>query len=168
MAADNETGTEIGTEYTEGETVDPGDFDVTTLRSLESFDDAMALLAETYGEVQDATKVIGSGFSLTDTNGKYRLIGEPFVVVRMMFPQSTEHKDSDTGEWLHYAVLHIMTRDGRKLIITDGGVGIYRQCEEWSVRENRKGGLYVPGGLRVSEYDLPDGSGQGMTYYLAV
>jgi hypothetical protein len=165
MATDKKVNT---TPDVESDTPDPGDFDVTTLRNLESFDDAVALLTDTYGELQDATKVIGSGFSLTDTNGKYRLIGEPFVIIRMTFPQSTEHKDADTGEWLHYAVLHIMTRDGRKLIITDGGVGIYRQCEEWAVRESRHGGLYVPGGLRVSEYDLPDGSGQGMTYYLAV
>lgn len=168
MAAEKDTQTGDVVDAAEGGNVDIGDFDVTTLRNLESFDDAVRLLTDTYGELQDATKVIGSGFSLTDNNGKYRLIGEPFVIVRMQFPQSTEYKDPETGEWLHYAVIHIMTRDGRKLIITDGGVGIYQQCEEWSVREGRKGGLYVPGGLRVSEYDLPDGSGQGMTYYLAV
>lgn len=144
------------------------DYDVTTLRNLASFDDAVALLTDTYGSVEDATQVIGSGFQLTDTHGKYKLIDEPFIIVRMAFPQSTEYKDSETGEPLHYAVLHIMTRDGRKLIITDGGVGIYQQCEEYALRSGRRGGLYVPGGLRVSEYDLPDGSGKGTTYYLAV
>lgn len=147
-------------------TQDLGEFDVTTLRNIESFDDAMALLSDTYGEVEDATQVIGSGFTLTDTNGKYRLIDEAFIIVRMAFPQSaTVMKD---GVPAHYAVLHVVTRDGRKLIITDGGVGIYQQCEEWAVRTGKRGGLYVPGGLRVSQYDLPDGSGQGTTYYLNV
>jgi hypothetical protein len=76
-------------------TPEPGEFDVTTLRNLESFDDAVALLTDTYGELQDATKVIGSGFALTDTNGKYRLIGEP----ELTEPLDSAARDCDFTEF---------------------------------------------------------------------
>lgn len=142
-------------------------FDITTLQGLESFDDAVTLLTETYGTVEDAQRVIGSGFSLLDKNGKARLVGEPFLMLHVMFPESTEHKDED-GNPTHYAVAHIITKDGRKLILIDGGTGIYRQLEEWAIRSGRYGGLMVAGGLRESTYELPDGSGEGTTYYLAV
>ena len=149
--------------------VDPiGNFDVTTLRGIGSFDDAVALLTETYGEIEDATNVIGSGFRLGTDHDKFRLIDTAFIIVRMTFPQSDKYKDADTGEYVHYAVLHVVTANNEKIIIMDGGVGIYQQCEEWSVRTGKQGGLVVRGGLRVSTYDLPDGSGEGTTYYLNV
>jgi hypothetical protein len=143
-------------------------FDATVLRDLESFDDCWNLLEQEYGSIEDANKVIGIGFTPLTKEGKSRLVGEPFVIVHAMFPESREHKDPTTGEWLHYAVLHIMTKDGRKYMVSDGGVGIYPQVEEWAVRTGRSGGLFVGAGLRESEYDLPDGSGKGKTFYLAV
>lgn len=142
-------------------------FDLATLRDLENIDDAYDLLTQEYGTVEVAEKVIGSGFSLLDKAGKARLVGEPLLILHVMFPQSREHRDDD-GNWLHYAVAHVMTKDGRKLILIDGGSGIYQQLEEWSVRTGRQGGLYVGAGLRESTYDLPDGTGEGTTYYLAV
>lgn len=142
-------------------------FDVATLQNIESFDDAVALLTREYGDVQDASRVIGTGFALVDTNGKMRLQGVPFVIVHVMFPQSMEYKNDD-GTPAHYVVAHIVTEDGRKMVLTDGGVGIYAQLEEWSLRSERRGGLLVKGGLRASTYRLPDDSGDGTTYYLAV
>lgn len=142
-------------------------FDLTTLRDLESFDEAFDLLTQEYGQIEDASRVIGSGFTLLDKTGKARLIGEPFLILHVMFPESMEYRDSE-GNPLHYAVAHLMTKDGRKFILIDGGTGIYPQLEEWSVRTGRQGGLYVGAGLRESTYDLPDGTGEGTTYYLAV
>lgn len=142
-------------------------YDIPTLQNLQSFDDAVELLTRQYGTIEDANRVIGSGFSLLDGHGKARLIGEPFLVVHAMFPESSDYKNAD-GSAAHYAVAHIITKDGRKLILTDGGVGVYQQLEEWCLRSGRFGGLMVAGGLRESTYDLPDGSGEGTTYYLAV
>jgi hypothetical protein len=143
-------------------------YDVTTLRELSGWDAALALLSEEYGTLENAEEVIGTGFALMRANGKGSLVDEPFVVMHCMFPESNDHKDPETGEWLHYAVAHIITKDGRKLVMTDGGAGIYRQLEEWALRSGRRGGLIVNGGLRESTYELPDGSGTGTTYYLAV
>ena len=167
MAAKENTRQDQAQDITD-QTVEIGDFDVTTLRDIESFDDAYVLLVDTYGAVEDASQVIGSGFTLTGNNGKMHLIDVPFLVVRMAFPESDKFKRD--GVATHYAVLHIITEDGRKLIITDGGVGIYQQCEEWSVRSGKRGGLLVRGGLRVSTYEIPeeDGGGEGTTYYLNV
>lgn len=142
-------------------------YDVATLQNLATFDDAVALLTQQYGTIEDANRVIGSGFSLMDGSAKSRLVGEPFLIVHCMFPESTDYKNED-GTAAHYAVTHIITKDGRKLILTDGGTGIYRQLEEWCIRSGRYGGLMVAGGLRESKYELPDGSGEGTTYYLAV
>lgn len=142
-------------------------FDMTTLRDLDDFDAAMALLVEEYGTVEDAEKVIGTGFTLLDKHGKARLVGEPFLVLHVIFPESREYRN-DEGSPLHYCVAHIMTKDGRKFVLIDGGTGVYPQLEEWAVRTGRQGGLYVGAGLRESTYELPDGTGEGTTYYLAV
>lgn len=164
----SETTSDVTTEETTSKNeVITDRWDVTTLRAIDGWDEAMQLLTEEYGIVEDATQVIGSGFALMSAKDKARLVDERFLVMHVMFPESSEHKDED-GAWLHYAVAHIITSDGRKLILTDGGTGIYRQLEEWVLRSGRRGGLMVPGGLRESVYDLPDGSGKGTTYYLAV
>lgn len=172
MTASKDTHQETQEQTREGSTVPDQKtvtdvFDLTTLRGLESFDDAFDLLTQEYGQIEDASRVIGSGFSLLDKTGKARLVGEPFLILHVMFPESMDYRDSE-GNPLHYAVAHLMTKDGRKFILIDGGTGIYQQLEEWSVRTGRQGGLYVGAGLRESTYDLPDGTGEGTTYYLAV
>lgn len=140
-------------------------FSDSELRSVDSFEIALALAEATYGDTIEASDVIGSGFVMLDN--KDRLIGERFIILHMSFPASQTFRDKDTGEFAHFVAAMIVTERNERLVLVDGGAGIYSQLDEWYVRTGRSGGLIVRG-LRKSEYDLPDGSGKGITHYLNV
>lgn len=139
-------------------------FSDSELRSVDSFEAALALAAAEYGSVIEAADEIGSGFVMLDN--KDRLIGERFVILHMSFPESGTFRN-DLGEFVHFVAAMIVTERNDRYVLIDGGTGIYAQLDEWFVRSGRPGGLVV-NGLRKSEYDLPDGSGKGTTYYLNV
>lgn len=140
-------------------------FDAGTMRAIGSFADALALVEERYGDVIDATDEIGTGFAKIE---KRFLVDIPFVILHMTFTVSDTYKNPDNGQPLAFVAVNIVTQHGLKGWFVDGGAGIYTQLDEWAVRTNRFGGILVKGGLRESTYDLPDGSGQGTTYYLNV
>ncbi len=137
-------------------------YDTTELRSISSFDDAIALATDKFGSVDDAAEFMGTGFEVLDTKRKDALCGIPFVILSMDF------NDGEQGPFVSCVVV---TKDNRRLILNDGSTGVYAQLDEWFVRTGKGGGLLVNGGLRKSEYkkDLPDGSTtNAVTYYLNV
>lgn len=140
-------------------------FTDTDLRGIDSFEAAIQAAERQYGAIVEASDEIGSGFVILEN--KDRLIDNRFIILHMTFPTSKTYRNPDTGEYVSFVSCHIVTANNERYILIDGGAGIYAQLDEWSVRSNRSGGLVV-NGLRKSEYDLPDGSGKGTTYYLNV
>lgn len=130
------------------------------LASISSFDDALTLLRETYGEnaVVVASEVMGDGFAmLTDKN---RLIGMAFLVVTWNFTVG------DHGE---FVAARIVTADNKKYILTDGSTGICAQLSDFTAKHNRQHGMVVEKGLRRSDYTYTDAEGKespATTYYL--
>lgn len=141
-----------------------GQYDITALRNVHSFEDAVALTRSVVGEVQDAAEVIGSGFIVLPTDQKSRLVGVKFVIL------SVDFSPGDNGP---FASMMVVTENGERLIVNDGSTGIYAQLEEWSVRlpaGQVLGGLVVRG-LRRSDYMYTDDKGidkAATTYYLNV
>lgn len=146
-----------------------------TLRSIASFDDALALINERFnGEIVEADKELGNGFALL--KDKSLLIGVPFIVLNAMAYPSTKGTTRDT-----FWSLHLVTRRGDKLILNDGGTGIAAQMDElrthqpslFSVEKNEddetryvmQRPMIVKSGLRVSRYTHPE-HGEAETYYL--
>lgn len=148
------------------ETMEDVNFSDTELRGISSFEDAMRLAAEKYGDVIDAADEIGSGFIMLDNKDK--LVGEPFVILSFAFPEG-DFLDED-GNPGHFAVVRLVTKHGDRFVVTDGSHGIYQQLEDFHIRSGRSGGLVVSGGLRKSEYKTEvNGVMQpAVTYYLNV
>jgi hypothetical protein len=137
------------------------------LRSVDSFEAALALASQEYGDVLDAADEIGSGF--VNLDNKDRLIDTTFLI--LSFAISEGDFRGDDGFLQHFASVRVVTRAGEKFWFTDGGTGIYRQLEDLAVRSGRKGGILVNNGLRKSEYEFEDSKGNmqpGVTYYLNV
>lgn len=156
--ADNETTTSTPDESTETavETIDG--FNEDQLRAVESLTDVLQM---TGGNVGQISKVLGNGFSVLDN--KAALLDTEFVIVRCGF-----HK-SEVGSKKEFVTLHVVTTDGRKLVVNDGGSGIYAQAKEMVKMYGRVAPLHVPKGLRASTYDYTDADGntsEATTYYL--
>lgn len=132
----------------------------TALRSIDSYAAAEDLLRSLGMEIEDAEDVMGTGFSVLDN--KALLEGVPFIVLAYDFHQGSFKRN---GEPAYFASMVIVTADGKKYIVNDGGSGIYQQLEEHSVRAKKRGGLRVKGGLRVSRYEHPV-YGDAETFYL--
>lgn len=146
----NEKGTEIETKISND-----------ALAEITSFDDALALLTEVYGEnaVAVASEVMGDGFAmLTD---KDKLIGVAFVAVSWNF------SIGDHGE---FVAMKVVTVENKKLIVIDGSTtGICAQMSEYSAKTGKYHGLVVKNGLRRSDYTYTDEQGKetpATTYYL--
>ncbi len=114
------------------------------LRDVTSFEDAMRLAREAYGEVHDITDELGNGFRLIQKDDKGKLTGIPFIILHTAF------NDGDFGE---FASIALVTADNRKLILNDGSSGIADQLRGLVTATGRYGGWMVPGGLRESQYD---------------
>jgi len=132
-----------------------------SLVAIKTFDDALALLRETYGEssVAVASEVLGDGFKMLAE--KDQLIGCAFLAVAWQFTMG------DHGE---YVIARIITARNEKLVITDGSTGIYQQFADYSKRSGKFNGLYVEQGLRRSDYTYDDNGKEkaASTYYLDV
>lgn len=134
-------------------------FDDETLASLASMDDAIALLTAEGMEIRDVKDLIGDGFSLTEKNV---LVNVPFLIF--------DSKIVDGGDHGAFSVTRVVTSDGRKLVLTDGGTGIHRQIQQMHGR-GIYGGVLCKEGLTVSEYDYTDEKGKvtpAKTYYFAL
>lgn len=122
-------------------------FDSEALRSMTTLDDALRALQGAGITVKDATDYIGDGFELLDDDEKKQLVGLAFVVL--------EGTQSD-GDFGKFTSLRIMTKDGRKVILNDGSTGIHAQVSDFLGHNDSIAGLYVPNGLRASEYMFCD------------
>ncbi len=139
------------------------------LRSITDFKSA-ANLALQRGPVIDISAEFGSGFDVLPTDQKGTLVGVEFVVLEWHF------SEGDNGEFVSAI---IVTADGRKLILNDGGTGICAQFRALTDRDIDNA-LYVKRGLRASVFyytgsgddivvykDAAPGRKRGVTYYLA-
>lgn len=131
-----------------GEVIRGSEFDMDTLRTLGSFEDALSLAADTHGGVVDASKEIGDGFALLDEEGKARLVGVPLIFMEWTF------YSGDYGSNFVSSRVVVRNPDGgmSKYIINDGSTGIADQLARVQNSTGRTGGLFCRYGLRVSEY----------------
>lgn len=135
------------------------------LAGIQSFDDALAIVNEVFeGHIVEADKVLGTGFGVADE--KRAFIGTPFIILKADRNLS-DLLDPETGEKRHFWSLHVVTKDGRKAIINDGGTGICQQIDELHARHPEVIGqpMLVKRGLRESSYMHPV-HGASVTYYL--
>lgn len=123
-------------------------FDVETLRSIESMDDALAAINARGITIKDAAEYLGDGFELLDEKDKVQLVGLPFLIL-----EGTEAA-GDYGRT--FVSLRIITKDGRKLILNDGGTGIRDQVVDFLTRNETVTGLAITNGLRESKYRFCD------------
>jgi hypothetical protein len=137
-------------------------FTDSTLRNVSSFEDAMALASEVYGDVKDITQELGNGFTLLSREDKNRLVKKPFVVL---------HFGLTEGDFGTFASVAVVTKDNKKFIFNDGSTGVRDQLVDLAQTHKRFGGFMVPNGLAESEYDTckgPDGNSCGRARSKAV
>lgn len=154
--AENGSGKALEREYI---SLDPND-----LRSLQSFEDAVAFATEQYGAVVDAATEIGDGFILCDD--KDRLIDVPMMMLGWRFTPGDYGAEFVVIRAFLKNAITVAGEDTNKVVIIDGGTGINAQIKDYMDRTNRSGGMLVSRGLRKSEYD--NEYGHGTTHYLNV
>lgn len=130
------------------------------LRSITSFDDALAIMRETYGEsaVALASDVLGDGFALTENKDQLCGVGLAFI-----------SWSESLGDFGPFVAARVITEQGGKFVITDGSTGIYAQLAAFAQETGRSGGLVAKRGLRRSDYTYSDEKGQerpAKTYYI--
>jgi hypothetical protein len=127
------------------------------LAGISSFQDAMALATSQYGGVIQAhdDPNLGTGFRIATEDDKYRLQGVPLLLLDWRFNEGDFAED--------YVSIHAIQQEesGKavKWVINDGGTGICKDLREYTVKTNRKGGVFLRRGLRVSEYPTDVDSG---------
>lgn len=146
----------------------------TQLREIESMDDAVKVLGDTFGferfddqglpVIPEAAEEIGDGFSVT--KDKDQFIGIRLLVVNMNFAEG-DYATGDGDEKGEFVTVWTVSVRGKHKF-ADGSTGIYRQLRDYF---NRTGKAYlsVANGLRRSDYQTTDERGReitGTTYYL--
>jgi hypothetical protein len=141
-------------------------FDENDLRALASFDDAVRLVEQRYGAIQDATTEIGDGFTVLSTEDKARLCGVPLLLMEWAFyPGKFGDRDFTAVRLIARMPGGLMGR----YILNDGSTGLMEQLRKYTERTGRVGGLRVERGLTESTYtkELDDGQViEATTYYL--
>lgn len=144
------------------------------LAEIQSFDDALKVVNDVFGgEIVEADKVLGTGFGVADEKAAY--VGIPMVILK------GDRNPSDKGEKGRFWSLHAVTKDGRKVILNDGGTGIADQMDALAERmpdlflrsQNEQGQervsmakpMLIKRGLRMSSYVHPT-AGPSITFYL--
>lgn len=114
-----------------------------------SFDEALAAAGSEALILDDFEKL----------DNKDELLNVPFIVTRWWFTE---------GDMGTFAVLRCITRDNRKLVVTDGSTGICAQLKKITLDTGKTANMVVRNGLRVSEYtaDTSEGPKRARTYYL--
>lgn len=130
---------------------------------IKSFDDALSLVQDVFGGEVVSADELGDGFTVLDN--KMSLIGAEFLVLSAAFYVGDIKRED--GSLSEFVSLRIVAKDGRKLIVNDGGSGIYAQVKMLHDKKPQTVGkpLYVKKGLRVSQYDHPQ-YGKSETFYL--
>jgi hypothetical protein len=137
------------------------------LRDIESIDDALRLLAETYGEgaVETAAGALGDGFALT--KNKDQFIGVPLVLVHWTVSDGDypikDAEGNPTGEVGKFVAARLVAKGG-KFVIVDGGTGIAQQLIDYTSMTG-KTFLVAQKGLRVSRYEN-EFTTDGETFYI--
>lgn len=125
------------------------------LQAVTTFEDALALMRETYGDtgVITADEVIGNGFAMLKT--KDVLIGVPFALVKWQFYPGRYANN--------FVSAMVVTKDGKKYLLIDGGTGICAQLQEVTDNTGRQGGMVARNGLTRSDYTYTDSETQEET-----
>ena len=127
---------------------------------IKSFDDALAMFAQAGMQVTSITDY-GDGFEAGADKANF--VNVKFLIVDMKMVLAEK---SDYGS--DFAVIWVVTVDGRKAILTDGGTGVCRQVETLIARKAALP-IMCEKGLTVSEYSYTDEKGKqtpAKTYYL--
>lgn len=119
------------------------------LLAVQSFDDALRLAAEYYGEenLVSADETIGNGFRLLAN--KDTLIDVPFVALAWRF---------NPGDFGEFITMMVVTETGQKYIVNDGSTGVCSQLATYTNSTGRHGGMIVKRGLTRSDYEYEDNS----------
>lgn len=117
------------------------------LKELSSFDDALRLAQEVYGDIVQASAELGDGFEIVGKDEKSQFIKVPMILLSWGFGKG------DHGEFVS---IRAVTKDGRRVVINDGSTGIYAQLREYTDLNNRDGGMFVARGFRKSDYEYDD------------
>lgn len=114
-------------------------------RNITSFADALAFVKAGGKELVTAAD-LGDGFSVVDQS---TVVGAPMVCL---------YAQLRTGDIGGYVVARCVTQDGRKVVIVDGGNGLYDQLKTYMEANGGRWPEIWPHGLRVSKYrkDLID------------
>lgn len=129
------------------------------LRTVGSMTDFAKLASDKGIDVANAADVLGDGFTLYSTADKSKLVGVPFVICDYHFT------NGDNGEFVS---VRLITNKDEKIIINDGSTGIRDQLK--ALYTAGVNAMYVPTGLRVSEYEYEDEKGnksKAKTFYLS-
>lgn len=118
---------------------------------IKSFDDAMALFAQQGMEVTSITEY-GDGFQAGANKADF--VNVKFIIVDLKIIPA-EKSDYDTD----FAVVWVVTSDGRKAILSDGGTGMCEQVKNL-VSRNAALPILCEHGLTVSEYTYTDEKGK--------
>lgn len=127
-------------------------FESAVLREINTFDDALAILAAEGIKVDDANTEVGDSFTKLDDKNK-------LVDIPVLF-MSWDFVNGDFGKFVVARVVaqHVDGSVGKYAII-DGSVGVCKDLREYSESHGGKtGGLAARGGLTRSDYmvDLED------------
>lgn len=144
------------------------------LAEIDSFADALRLANVAAGGAENVVKSsdLGDGFTKISKADKAKLINVRCIILTYAFSSSDEYTDSE-GKETSFVTMRIVTDHGDKLIVTDGGAGIYMQLLDHvaatgGFNENGAPVNQVPivlmHGFRASSYNV---NGQkATTYYL--
>ena len=137
------------------------------LASVTDFDSVLALFKD-MGITPESMSDYGTGFEVV--KDKSTLVGVPFMILEWRFNKS-DHADDKP-----FVSAAAVTRDGRKIVINDGGSGICDQLimvtglRKMSDHPQPQAGLMVQQGLTRSDYEYTDEKGKtakATTYYLS-
>jgi predicted Zn-dependent protease with MMP-like domain len=119
------------------------------LLGVQSFEDAYALAVQYYGQenLVRADETIGNGFRLLAN--KDTLIDQKFIALAWRF---------NPGDFGEFVTMMVVTEDGRKFIVNDGGSGICQQLALFTNATGRHGGMLDENGLTRSDYEYEDHS----------
>lgn len=105
----------------------------------------------------------GTGFAVLPDRDKSLLVGVEFAIVGWKFYP---------GTYGDFVSLHVLTRDGRKIIVNDGGSGICAQMALINRKaQGKRAVVRVPKGLTRSDYTYVDDKGKetpASTFYLSL
>lgn len=115
------------------------------LANITSFEDAARFLTKNGYTIEQSAELLGDGFAPVD---KKDLVNVPFIVLKATLHDSKDFLGSQ------FALVRVMTKDGRKLFFTDGSTGVKAQVEMLNgARQGGASGMWCWKGLTFSKYN---------------